>query len=159
MTKKKTDAEAAIDIAAETLSGDVTTFLLDELKHFTKPYVAMDEETQSDAIHRCRDQAEKIVKKAVQIIAAQGRKAMAGKLQQITVKDGIKAVVTLSREDEQRHDLMDAQGQAVMIVIADAEPYTGEREPIVADPTQKDMLSEAEKLAAGDDKVSPFKPV
>ncbi len=40
-----------------------------------------------------------------------------GLLQQVTVKDSVKAVIELPRTDPGRHDLMDATGSRVHIVV------------------------------------------
>lgn len=156
--KSESDAGAAvIDLAAKTLSGDIRDFLLDRVKVLGKPWAAMSEDEQSDQIHAARDAAERLVQKACEIIASGGKKAMIGTLESITVKDGIKAVVKLSRTDEQRHNLLDTAGHTVSIAFADAEPFTSERGPAEPTPDQSDLLGKAEKLKKGSDKVESLK--
>ena len=69
---------------------------------------------------------------------------------QITVKDGIKAVLEVSQIAEQRHLLMDAVGCPVHVIIADATEFTAERAPVPISPDQQSILdakSGAEGLA------------
>lgn len=150
MSKKKpqtrpeelTDDEQ-ITLAAETLSGDIRDFLLDRLRNMKKPYAAMSEDDQADVIHQATEAAERLVQQVVVLIASQGRKAIVGNLLQVTRKDSIKAVCEFAKTDELRHDLFDAQGSAVLLVVADARPFTGEQNPANPDPDQGDMMEAA----------------
>lgn len=154
----KTEEQLVVDLATGTLTGDIRDFLLDRVKTMGKPWAAMTEDEQSDQIHAAKDAAETIVRRACEIIASGGKKAMIGTLESVTVKDGVKAVVKLSKTDEQRHSLIDAQGHAVSVIFADAAPYTGERAPAEPTPTQGTLLDNAEKLKGADDKVTSIKP-
>jgi hypothetical protein len=60
---------------------------------------------------------------------------------QVAVKDGIKAQLELSKSDPMRHHLIDAQGMDVLLVVADAEPFIGERAPVTVTPDQPDLLA------------------
>jgi len=64
-----------------------------------------------------------IIKDAVGMIAAEGRVTIVAELESVAIKDGIKAVCTLPKSSEQRHDLYDAQGKQVLIVVASAEAF------------------------------------
>lgn len=153
----KSDADAVIDLAADTLTGDIRDAILDWRKAMGKPWAACNEDEQSDEIHRARDLAENLVKKACVIIASQGKKAMQGTLESVTVKDGIKAVIKLSKMDEQRHSLLDAQGHLISMVFADSQPFKGERAPAEPVPDQGTLLDNAEKLKGKKDKVTALR--
>lgn len=159
MTKEteQKDQSNLIDLAAETLTGDIRDFLLDRVKTMGKPFVAMTEDEQSDQIHAAKEAAESLVRKAVEIIASGGKKSMIGKLIKISVKDNIQVQINFNKEDEQRHDLIDAAGMSVSVVLADAAPYVGERAPAEPTPQQGSLLDNAEKLKKHDDKITPFK--
>lgn len=154
----KTEDQITTDLAAKTLTGDIRDFLLDRVKALGKPWAAMTEDEQSDQIHAAKEAAERIVRKACEIIAAGGKKAMTGQLVKVAIKDKISVQVDFSKHDEQRHALMDAAGMTVSVVLADAEPFTGERAPAQPTPTQGSLLDNAEKLKASDDKVTSLKP-
>jgi len=72
----------------------------------------------------------------------------------VTRKDSIKAICEFSKIDALRHELFDAQGSAVLLVVADSEPFTGEKAPAEPMPNQGDLISNAEKLK--DNKVTRF---
>lgn len=141
--------QETIDIATATVTGDVRDFLLDRVKTMGKPWTAMSEDDQRDQIYACKSAAEHLVRTVVQVIAAAGRKVIVGQLVKVNVKDKIQAQVDFSKLDEQRHELFDSVGTPVLLVVADAEQFTGERAPAEPIPDQQDMLSEAEKLSNG----------
>lgn len=151
------ETQATIDLATTTLTGDVRDFLLDRVKALGKPWAAMTEDEQSDQIHAAKEAAENLVRNACAIIASGGKKSMIGKLVKLNIKDKIQCQIDFSKEDEQRHELVDAQGLTVSVVLADAEPFTGERGPAEPTPDQGTMLDKAEKLKKGDNKVTPLK--
>jgi hydrogenase maturation factor len=134
--------DGTITLARETLTGDIRDFLLDRLKHdkSTLPWNLLSEDKQRDVIQQTTDAARALVDKAVRIIAADGRSVMVGDVESVTVKDGVKAVIKLSKADPLRHALMDSQGMAVLIVVAAADPYAGERKPQHPEPDQKSLV-------------------
>lgn len=157
-TKPEEQTVQAIDLAAATLTGDVRDFLLDRVKALGKPWAAMTEDEQSDQIHAAKDAAGLLVRRACEIIASGGKKAMIGSLVKIAIKDKIQIQIDFNKHDEQRHSLMDATGATVALVLADAEPFTGERGPAEPTPDQGTLLEKAEKLRAKSDKVETLKP-
>lgn len=146
-----------LDLAANTLTGDIRDFLLDRVKQLGKPWVAMTEDEQNDQIRAAKSAAETVVKRACEIIAAGGKKSMIGTLVKIAIKDKIQVQLDFSKHDEQRHELMNAQGLTVSVVLADAEPFTGERAPAEATPQQGSLLDKAEKLKKEDKKVTALR--
>lgn len=125
-----------IDLVAATLTGDVRDALLGQIRTLQKPYAKCTYDEQSDIIAHATKVATNLVERAVNLIAAEGRKAMVGQLMKIQLKDGIQCQVNFSKQDEMRHELFDAQGMAVMLVIADASAFVGEAAPAKADADQ-----------------------
>lgn len=153
----KTDDMQIVDFAADTLTGDIRDAILDWRKTMGKPWAACNEDEQSDEIHRARDLAENLVRKACAIIASGGKKAIMGTVIKITVKDKIQAWLDFSKADEQRHDLMDAQGMLISLVLADAEPFKGERAPAEPTPDQGSLIDNAQKLKDKKGKVTALR--
>ena len=136
--------EAIINLAAKTLTGDIRDWLLERFRHRQKPWQQMTEDEQRIMASEAECAAEELVRKAVQIIAANGRTALTATLDQVVIKGGLKAVLTLSRYDEHRYELIDAQGTPVQIVVADAAPFEGERAEVQIDKDQPDLIEGAE---------------
>ena len=153
------DVADAVDFAAETLIGDMRDFILDRLKHEQAklPWHQRSEADQRDTVHQVEAHVQAMVKRAVELIAAQGRRSIRATLEQITIKDGIKATVSLSKFDEQRHSLVDAQGASILIVVADPEEFQGERAPAEITPDQGKLPVDAAVVHSTADGVDvPF---
>ena len=125
-----------VAVAAETMLGDLMKCVLDELRVTQKPWQQMGEREQSDAIYRIRQRVAANVQQAVEIIASSNRPRIVATVESVTVKEGIKAVITLSKSDPQRHDLFDSAGSHVLLVVADAEEYQGGASEVHAEPDQ-----------------------
>jgi hypothetical protein len=136
-------AEAARGMAKETLTGDLRDFLLDTLRHeqSRKPWHERAEADQRATISRVEEVVRFHVGRAIELLAGAGRRTITATLEQVTVKDGIKAVLTLSKHDPQRHLLVDATGAAVLIVVAGPDEFTGERAPVPVKPDQPELLA------------------
>lgn len=122
-------------LAAETMLGDLTQFLVDEMKAAPDVWQKLSEDSQRDVIERASLRVGDAVRKAVRLIAADSREVITAELEQITTKDGIKAVCTLAKHDPNRHALLDSVGKAVLIVVADASQFLGGALP-APDPNQ-----------------------
>ena len=117
---------------------------MDFLKHDKNPlpWNLQPAMQQQDAIDKVTKAVSLAVEKAVGIIAADGRPTIKGLLEKVTVKDGIKAEITLSRHDTQRHSLIDSTGNTVLMVVSSKDPYEGEKKAARPDPDQPTMIGE-----------------
>ena len=152
-TETEEERPDAAVVARDTMVGDLRDCMLDFLRHNTSalPWNMLPEQQQRDTIEKVTKAAEVAVARAVHIIATDGRTAIVGELIKIQVKDGIQVQVNLSKHDPQRHELIDAQGKAVLLVVAGAEGYGGARAPVKVDPDPKTLL-DGEGDAAGEPK-------
>ncbi|HEV2540244.1 MAG TPA: hypothetical protein VGU03_11105 [Frateuria sp.] len=133
------ETASAAAIAAETMTGDLMAALIDEMKTMPRPWPAMSEQDQQDVIYRAQERVQSAIAQAVNIIASDNRPTIVATVESVTVKEGIKAVLTLPKSDQQRHDLFDAAGQAVLLVVAGRAPYSGGADQVQADPDQPSL--------------------
>ena len=149
--------EAVIDLATETLTGDIRDFILDRLRHeqSKRPWHERSEADQRDTVHQVESAVRDVVRRAVELISARGLRTIKATLEQVTVKDGITGKIVMSKFDEQRHALVDATGATVLIVVADPEDFTGERAPVEIKADQPE-LSETVVVHSEPDGASPF---
>ena len=145
MNTNETQERNSSDIARETMTGDLRDCMLDFLKHEKNPlpWNMQTEEQQRNAIEKVTAAVKHSVEKAVAIIAADGRAVIQATVDQVTVKEGIKAVLSLGKTDPLRHDLVDAQGDVVLVVVANKDAYEGERKAALPDPDQRPLLDDA----------------
>lgn len=138
--KKEEEKVSSVQIARETMTGDIRDCILDVLKHgLGKPWEQHSEFEQRDLVDKAEKAARESVNNAVDIIVADGRPTIVADLESITVKDGIKAIVKLSKGDELRHNLIDSQGKTVLLVVTDKDSYKGEKAPAAIDKDQPSL--------------------
>ena len=113
------------NMTADTIGKDLLSGLLAELRLLPKPWEQLAKAKQDDVIDRLRKRVETNVKMAVHLLASDGRTVVAGALEQITIKDGVKAVVKFGAGAPNLHDLFDVAGKEVLVVVANAADYTG----------------------------------
>lgn len=151
MNKKVELAEVdttARTIAADTMTGDLMACLIDEMKNAPRVWQQMSEEEQGNLIYRIQERIQDNVRQAVEIIASDNRPTIVATVESVTVKDGIKAVVTLPKSDAQRHELFDAAGMSVLLIVGGAAQYYGGADQIQPDPNQPALNGFGEREAA-----------
>lgn len=126
-------------MTADTIGKDLLSALLSEIRLLPKPWDQIAKSKQDDIIDRLRKRVETNVKMAVHLLSSQGRTVVVGDLEQITIKDGAKAVIKIGRSAESLHDLYDAQGKAVLVIVSDAGEHTGGMDGITGEEDQRAM--------------------
>ncbi|MDR0672888.1 MAG: cell division protein FtsK [Zoogloeaceae bacterium] len=113
-------------MTADSIGKDILAALVAEIKLLPDVWVKIPQMKQDDVIDRLRARVETNIKMAVHLIAAEGRTAVPGGLEQITIKDGVKAVVKFSGDADNLHELYEATGESVLVVVANpAESLSG----------------------------------
>jgi len=129
--------------AADTVSGNLATWLIDRVRHLNKTWEQMTEEEQRGWIDAAHSAAEDAARQTVNIIAADGRKVVYATLGDGKVPGDVakplEFKITMPRSDAQRHTMMDHVGRRVLLVVADAESHMGGEIP-EPDPNQPSLL-------------------
>lgn len=126
-------------MTAETVGKDILQALVMELKLLPKPWQEIPQKKQDDIIDRLRSRVDSNIKMAVHLLASQGRTVVAGDLDQITIKDGVKAVVKFGSNAANLHELYDVAGKAVLVVVANAADHTGGMDEVKGESDQRAM--------------------
>ena len=93
--------------------------LVQEIKLLPDVWPKMSKSKQDDVIYRLRERVESKVKMAVHLISAEGRTVVAGDLDQITIKDGVKAVIKFSASAPALRNLLDDLSECAFTVSED----------------------------------------
>lgn len=117
-------AECVDELTASTLKSALMQITLDELKNALDVWQRISEHEQDAVLQRLDQRVSGATRQAIELFATSGIARVKATMEQITIKDGIKAVLSLSRFDAQRHEVVDAQGQTVYIVLANPEQFT-----------------------------------
>lgn len=134
---KAIDPKDFREMTAETIGLDLLKALLDEIRLMPDVWQKLTKRKQDDIIERLRSRVGVNVKMAVHTLAAAGRTVVAGDLDQITIKDGVKAVVKFSQAAPNMHELYEASGKAVLIVVASADNHTAGMDDVEGEEDQR----------------------
>lgn len=132
-----------LEFAREELAGKLKAMCVGLLESFKTPWNMTSEKNQEIALAKMEEVIEQQVRRAVLVIATERTPSLSGTVESVTFKDGIKAVLTLDRHAEGRHDLADAEGTTVLIVMANPEQFTGGMEKVGAQPDQNALNLES----------------
>lgn len=151
-TSTEVSAEyAAVEVAENTMLGDMMHCVLSQVKAIQKPWEALGETEQEDYLLSIEAQMRMAVKQAVRIILAQERVVISATVNKVVFKDGVKAEVELLPSSPGRHDLADAEGQIVQILIAHTKHLTeGDQNKPKAERDQRDLLEGGDGQGADD---------
>jgi hypothetical protein len=131
--------KAILGMTAGTVGKDLLSALVLEMKMLPDVWVKLSETKQNDIIDRLRKRVDNSVKMAVHLIASEGRMVVVGDLEQITIKDGAKAVIKVGKSAPSLHELYDAQGKAVLIVVSDAGEHTAGMDEVRGESDQRGL--------------------
>lgn len=127
------------EMTADSIGRDILQALVQEIKLLPDLWVKMPKKKQDDVINRLRSRVDHNVRMAVHLIASDNRTTIVGDLDQVTSKDGIKAVFKISSASKGRHHLFDSVGKACLIVIADADEAVGGMDEVQGESDQRAM--------------------
>lgn len=127
------------NMTADTIGKDLLSALVTEIKLLPDTWPKLSKAKQDDIIDRLRDRVAHNVKMGVHLLAAEGRTVVAGDLDQITIKDGVKAVVKFSPSAQSLHQLYEAAGKAVLVIVAGADDHTGGMDEVSGESDQRAM--------------------
>lgn len=122
-----------------TIGKDLLSGLVTELKLLPKPWPELSKARQDDIIDRLQARVERNVGMAVHLLAAEGRVVVAGDLDQITIKDGVKAVVKFGSNAANLNELYEHSGKMVLVVVANPADHTGGMDDIEGEHDQRAM--------------------
>jgi ribosome modulation factor len=128
-------------MTADTIGKDLLGALVQEIRLLPDVWPKLPKAKQDDVIERLRKRVEENVAMAVFTIAAQNRTVVAGSLEQITIKDGVKAVIKFGVKSPNLDGLYEAasDGNDVLVVVAGAKDYIGGMNEIKGDEDQRNI--------------------
>lgn len=133
------ETQETLAMTATTIGRDILAALVQEIRLLPDVWTKVPQAKQDDIITRLRNRVDVNVKMAVHLIASNGRTVVAGDLEQITIKDGAKAVIKIGRGAESLHELYEAQGQQVLVVVSGAHEHTDGMDKIRGEADQRAM--------------------
>lgn len=126
-------------IAAEFLLGEIINVATKPIRAITVPFSLMRQAEQTAVPDRITDDIREIVKEAIDVIASNARLSFGAEVDQVLFKDGIKAVLKMSR-GENAHELADIAGGFVTVVIEDRSALLDAGNAPTGEPDQKPLF-------------------
>lgn len=133
----KTNSET-ITISEKFLLGDILKAVMSETRQMPFAWAVLPEKDQQKIIDKITQKVTEAVRQAVKIIAADSRPHLVADVESVTFKDGIKAVLQVAKQSADRHELADATGTMVLIVLPHIEKHL-DGDPLTADKDQPDL--------------------
>lgn len=128
--------------AAEFLLGAMMKAATKHLKTLSRPWIDMKEGEQKRVLSTVHQDCRKAVQDAIDIIASNARVTFQASVDQVVFKDGVKATLSLAKGDW-AHNLADAEGGFVTIVIEERSKLLAEGDALEVDKDQKPLFDEA----------------
>jgi hypothetical protein len=125
-----------IELASDTLRGDVRDAFLSWFKATPKPWGEMSESEQRSFADTADRAARSLVKQACRLIAGNERKVIVANLVEYREKDGVEAKLKLPSTGEVVAALHEACGREVLIIASGEEEVSGEAGPAEIDADQ-----------------------
>ena len=151
----KPESQEILNMTVGTIGRDILQALVQEIKLLPNVWPKLSEAKQNDVIDRLRARVDHNVKMAVHLIASDGRTVVVGDLDQITIKDGVKAVVKFSSAAANLHELYEAGGKSVLVVVAAPDAHTAGMDEVRGEFDQRAMDLGQEYDPDGDGKGMP----
>lgn len=140
----------AQSLAVESAGATLLKALLGEIRQLPKPWEQTPEREQEVVIDRLRRGVESAVRSLVSTMAACEFQRVPATIESVTFKDGVKAALLLSREQEGTHQLARATGGQVMVVLASPAEFLEGLERVRAEADQRELF-EQEYAAVSDE--------
>jgi hypothetical protein len=151
------DVDGAIEVASETMLGDLTKFVLEEIRAIPDVWQKLPEMKMQIVIDRVEKRCRKMIDEMVRLVSTGDAPSIVATLESVTMKDELKATLKMSRGAERRHELVDAQGSQVLVVMPRA--FDGGAGTVKPDPLQIQLTlgddAAARELQVIADKFSP----
>ena len=137
-------SQEMIDLAERTLLGDMRDALIEWDRRQTKVWRDLSENDQRNMALSRNQLCVDVIRGCAGIMLSRGVVEVRGEVAKVDITDkGIVAKMAFRRGDERRHDLYDAQGSIVTVMLADVQRFMGERGPAAVVPDQPGLPLEA----------------
>ena len=130
---------ANVGMVPEMMHAELRDMILERLRDTRARWDEMSEAKQSEIIAGVDADVTQVVVRAVTMLSEHRFPSVRGVLDQVVVKDGLKAVVKIAPDADDRHEIVDAVGSPIHISVADPRAFMAEKGQVKADPDQTEL--------------------
>lgn len=117
--EKSLTEEVEQPISKRFMTGDLVKLCMREIADLQVPFATLTDASREQVKSRVTEAVKRAVRQACEHIATSERPAVHARVDSVTFKEGIKVVLDLSKSQRDRHAIADAQGDTVLLVLAD----------------------------------------
>lgn len=136
----RSKAQDTVAMTAATMGHDVVAMILNELRTMPGHWPTLNAEYQQKAVERFKEKTTDMIRKAIGFMLTSDFAAVPAKLEDLSRRKAINARLTIATNAMYRHALFDAQGQHVLLVIADPDKWLTRMDEIKARGNQLDLF-------------------
>ena len=125
------------EIASEDMAKSLLESLILLIRTQKKPWEKLTKAEQDEVIDALRKSVRLATDSAVRLIASNSSTTVVGDLEQVTIKDGVKAQVVVAKNAENLAELFDAVGKEVLIVCASNAVYDKDLDKVEGEADQR----------------------
>jgi hypothetical protein len=140
----------AAHLAANTLGRQLLEALIDEFKVTPNAWDKMTQAQQDQTIDRLRVKTRSLIGEALRVILQGQYPGCVATLERCNFSGGIKAMLTIDKHAHSRHELADAVGQQVIVVIGSLDSYTQQMDDLKAAAQQADLFADTGSRYTGE---------
>jgi hypothetical protein len=134
-------AQDTVAMTAATMGHDIVAALLNELRKQPGQWSTLDATYQQKTIDEFKEKVSGMVRKCLGFMLTSDFQAVPAKLENVSRRKSIKAQLTIASNSMYRHALFDAEGQHVLVVLADPAQWLGRMDEIKARGNQLDLFN------------------
>lgn len=146
MTESEAGGEnplALIELTADNLGRDLLATVIDELQKARYSWSELSEVQQNASIERLRQQCRHIITEGLNVLFRGAFPACEATLDSITVKRGLQVKLSIAKGARNWHEVIEAEGLKVLLVIADPDQYMEHMDEVKARAGQGDLFEGA----------------
>lgn len=131
---------ALIELTADNLGRDLLSTVIDELQKARYSWSELSEIQQNASIERLRQQCRHIITEGLNVLFRGAFPACEATLDSITVKRGLQVKLSIAKGARNWHEVIEAEGLKVLLVIADPDQYMEHMDEVKARAGQGDLF-------------------
>lgn len=131
--------KAQLRQAEAEMGRELLLALVEEIRNLRTHWAVTPKQQQEEVIERLESAVQVATHRAVAIVARGNFPVVNAHVESVTFKDGVKAVLTMSKTDAAVHDLAESTGSAALVVLTDSERYFEKMRTVRGDDDQKSL--------------------
>lgn len=133
------ERQDVINMTIDTIGKDMLSAMVDELRNQQDVWQKLSEDKQGEVIERLAKRVKSNVQTAVHLIASNGNHTIVADLEQVVIKDGVKAVFNVGMGNSAIEDIFNGVGKPFLLSVSRASEFISGMDEVQPDPDQYEL--------------------